>query len=113
MEVFHLKFGTYSITNINQKVQPEDVQFLSLFDIELTSQFTFESKNTSIGEEEQSEGISRNGASNTALISQTRSNRRKQASTVYSPSRLQAYQEELFGRLNDSVCIKADSQNPN
>lgn len=94
----------YTTANINRKVQPEDVQFLSLFDIELTDKFTFESKNTTIGGDREQPELSTNGARDTGTVSRTRSSRRKQASTVYSPSRLQSYQKELFDRLNDSVC---------
>jgi hypothetical protein len=104
----YLLYSTYSAANINKEVQPEDVQFLSLFDIELTAKFTFESKNTSIGGNGEQSGPATNGVRDTATISRNRSNRRKQASTVYSPSRLQSYQKELFNRLNDSVCASPE-----
>lgn len=102
----HLFSTTYTTANINKKVHPEDVQFLSLFDIELTDRFTFESKATCIKEfAARSGGIGNNqdGTRETATISRTRSSRRKQRSTVYSQNELVSYQNELFIRLNDSV----------
>lgn len=100
----HMFFTTYTTENINTKVHAEDVQFLSLFDLNLTDRFTFESKPTSIKNFAHVFGHLGNGQINreTATISRTRT-RRKQASTVYSLTELEAYRKVLFDRLNDSV----------
>lgn len=100
----HMFFTTYTTENINTKVHAEDVQFLSLFDLSLTDRFTFESKSTSIKNYAQALEHRGNGqiTRETATISRTRT-RRKQASTVYNLTELEAYRKVLFDRLNDSL----------
>jgi hypothetical protein len=96
----------YTLSNIRGKIPAADLQFLSIFDLYLTSRFTIESKNISIPalSTEQRLGNAANGLPN-VVTSPRRSEPVvvKQDSTAYSSSELEVYRNLVLGKLNDSV----------
>ena len=99
------------MANINQKITAADLQFLSVFELYLTSRFTFQTRELSI-ETLTSENWSQNHTTNRSSA-EMKSKRRaspnlpKQVST-YSSNQLDLYRQALLGKLNDSVrnCLK-------
>jgi hypothetical protein len=101
-----IKSPKYSASNIDKKVPAEDLQFLSVFDLRLTSLFTFDLEATSI-----KPPISAAPPSNTTHGSRhgakDQGNPRnlgpKQATNIYSLSELETHRNNLFHKLNDSL----------
>lgn len=95
----------YTIANVQKKIAAGDVQFLSVFELYLTSRFTFESEELSLRaftSESQLENLP-GGRSNRKGQRSPRTDIPKQASTSYSSNQLDMYRKALFGKLNDSV----------
>jgi hypothetical protein len=98
----------YTLSNINRKIPAADLQFLSIFDLYLTSRYTFESKDTSILAltSEPLTGNNANGRTNVVAGPRRSGNAAaKQASTAYSSNELEVYRNIVFEKLNDSVRI--------
>jgi len=99
----------YTASTIEKKLPPEDLQFLSVFDLSLTSLFTFDLAYVSIA----SVTVTRPFTSKFEINSGRERGRSmgavsprpkfKQASASYSSSQLEFYRKSLFERLNDSV----------
>jgi hypothetical protein len=98
-----LEFPEYTTSNILEKIPAEDVQFLSVFDLHLTSDFEFNLKLKSFQPMTSMAPIS--STSNTQGVTQNNI-RDKQASNSYSSNQLKTYRKSLFEQLNDSVSFQ-------
>jgi hypothetical protein len=96
----------YTFSNINKKIPAEDLQFLSVFDLHLTSRFTFDLKETSIPAliARTGTGAVANAGPNVPKSPRgSPADAIKKSSTAYSLNELEMYRKALFDRLNDSV----------
>ena len=99
----------YTSLNIKDKLPAEELRFLSVFDIYLTSYFTFDTRCTSI-ETFQSPSLLANAENGGHFISNNpRASEKaipdKQAPNSRGSGRLEMYREALFEKLNDSVGV--------
>jgi hypothetical protein len=96
----------YSMANIRTKISAGDLQFLSVFELYLTSGFTFESEELSI----DAPASENQGDSASSRLLQNRTHQRsssnkipKKPSISYSSGQLDLHRQALFAKLNDSV----------
>jgi hypothetical protein len=97
----------YTSLNIKEKLPAEELQFLSVFDIYLTSYFTFETMCTSI-ETLQDPSLPSNGKNRERSLSNNpRGSQKaildKQVLNFQRSDQVESYREALFEKLNDSV----------
>jgi hypothetical protein len=100
----------YTTLNINEKLPAEELRFLSVFDISLTSFFTFETMCTSI-ETLPDASLPANGENRERSLSNNpRGSQKaifdKQTLNFQRSKQLESYREALFEKLNDSVRVK-------
>ena len=100
----------YTALNINEKLPAEELRFLSVFDIFLTSFFTFETMCTSI-ETLPDASLPANGENRERSLSNNpRGSQKaifdKQTLDFQRSEQLESYREALFEKLNDSVRVK-------
>ena len=96
--------------NIKEKLPAEELQFLSIFDIYLTSYFTFETMRTSIKTLPDA-SLPANGENRErSLPNNPRGSQKaifdKQVLNFQRSDQLESYREALFEKLNDSVRVK-------
>lgn len=107
--VYVIEAPEYTTANIKQKVAIEDVQFLSICDFHLNSQFTFETHLTTLRSADPFSELEtlfprQNGSGNVIDRPRSQSVAPKRPSNMYSISELEHHRNNLFQRLNDSVC---------
>jgi hypothetical protein len=100
----------YTTLNINEKLPAEELRFLSVFDIFLTSFFTFETMCTSI-ETLPDASLPANGENRERSLSNNpRGSQKaifdKQTLNFQRSKQLESYREALFEKLNDIVRVK-------
>jgi len=97
----------YTASTIEKKLLPEDLQFLSVFDLSLTSLFTFDLTCISIASMTATRPstleVNYGRQRDRGMKAVSPRPRFKQASTSYSSNQLEFYRKILFERLNDSV----------
>ena len=97
---------SYNLENIKNKLPAAELQFLSVFDLHLSKNFIFESRDVTL---QNVVAVERPGVSHTGRHSSSerpRSSRVvavKQATDSYNYDQLDSYRKTLFGKLNDSV----------
>jgi hypothetical protein len=100
----------YTALNIKEKIPAEELRFLGVFDIYLTSYFTFETMCTSI-ETLPDASLPANGENRERSLSNNprgsqKASFDKQVLNFQRPDQLESYREALFEKLNDSVRVK-------
>jgi len=97
---------SYTLENIKNKLPAAELQFLNVFDLHLSKNFIFKSRDVTL---QNVVAVERPGVSQTGRHSSSerpRSSRVvavKQATDSYNYDQLDSYRKTLFGKLNDSV----------
>ncbi|CZT10086.1 uncharacterized protein RCO7_03218 [Rhynchosporium graminicola] len=96
----------YTPENIKTKIPAAELQFLSVFDLYLTKNFTYKSRDITLlsvadNKRSQLSEIGKHSASEAPKTSKIVVV--KQATDSYNHDQLDAYRKALFGRLNDSL----------
>ncbi|KAH9217918.1 hypothetical protein DL95DRAFT_89415 [Leptodontidium sp. 2 PMI_412] len=96
---------SYTPENIESKIPAAELQFLSVFDLHLTKNFTFKSRDITLQTVAASERPHMLGTGRHSAGEGQRSPRVavKQATDSYTYDQLDSYRKTLFGRLNDSL----------
>lgn len=107
-----IKAPEYTTANIRRKVKAEDLQFLSVCDFHLNSQFAFETDLTTLRYSDSVTELHplplpKPNASGRVIDRprpRSQSAAPKRPSNMYSISELERHRDNLFLKLNDSVC---------